>query len=80
MKNIEIIEKAGLHKCVGKLSSNIARIASAVQFSKSLPLNVMIQASQLRILLKQDTALLSHVCVLVSHRRDISSFLDNLIV
>ena len=34
----------------------------------------------LRILLKQNTALLSYVCVLVSHRRDISSFLDNLIV
>ena len=34
----------------------------------------------LRFLLKQNTALLSHVCVLVSHRRDISSFLDNLIV
>ena len=34
----------------------------------------------LRILLKQNTALLSHVCVSVSHRRDISSFLDNLIV
>ena len=36
--------------------------------------------SFLRILLKQDTALLSHVRVLVRHRRDISSFLDNLIV
>ena len=34
----------------------------------------------LRILLKQNTALLSYVCVLVSHRRDISSFLDNLTV
>ena len=38
----------------------------------------------LRILLKQDTALLSnvsqYVSVLVCHRRDISSFLDNLIV
>ena len=34
----------------------------------------------LRILLKQNTALLYHVCVSVSHRRDISSFLDNLIV
>ena len=32
----------------------------------------------LRILLKQDTALLSHVSQLVRHRRDISSFLDNL--
>ena len=34
----------------------------------------------LRILLKQDTALLSHVRVSVRHRRDISSVLDNLIV
>ena len=34
----------------------------------------------LRILLKQDTALLSNVSQCVSHRRDISSFLDNLIV
>ena len=36
--------------------------------------------SLLRILLKQNTALLSHVSQSVSHRRDISSFLDNLIV
>ena len=34
----------------------------------------------LRILLKQNTALLSHVCVSVRHRRDISRFLNNLIV
>ena len=34
----------------------------------------------LRILLKQNTILLSHVRVCVSHRRDISSFLDILIV
>ena len=36
--------------------------------------------SFLRILLKQNTALLSHVSASVSHRRDISRFLDNLIV
>ena len=36
----------------------------------------------LQILLKQNTALLSYVsvCVCVCHRRDISSFFDNLIV
>ena len=34
----------------------------------------------LRILLKQNTALLSHVCQSVSHKRDISSFLNYLIV
>ena len=33
-----------------------------------------------RILLKQNTALLSYVRVCVSHRRDISGFLNNLIV
>ena len=41
-------------------------------------------AQKLRILLKQNTALLPHVClsvsVLVCHRRDISSFDDDLIV
>ena len=36
--------------------------------------------SFLRILLKQNTALLSHVSASVSHRRDISRFLDNLIL
>ena len=40
----------------------------------------MMMVMKLRILLKQDTALLSHVRLLVSHRRDTSSFLDNLIV
>ena len=34
----------------------------------------------LRILLEQNTALVSHACQLVSHRREISSFLYNLIV
>ena len=46
----------------------------------SYQLHQSIEYYLLRILLKQNTALLSHMCQLVCHRRDISRFLDNLIV
>ena len=47
---------------------------------RSLYCPALSSTSVLRILLKQNTALLSYVRVCVSHRRDISSFLDNFIV
>ena len=45
-----------------------------------VPVLILGEKFFLRILLKQNTALLSYVRVCVSHRRDISGFLNNLIV
>ena len=57
----------------------LRQISDDITFQEYLQVFVLVY-QKLRILLKQDTALLSHVCVLVRHRRDISSFLNNLIV
>ena len=46
----------------------------------SYQLHQSIEYYLLRILLKQNTALLSHMCQLVCHRRDISTFINNLMI